>query len=133
MSVVADFKSPRHRWSAGTRDTAARSRRPLRKRDRTHDPPPVRICYRPLATCERKDRFPGLLISRRRIRGRRDRDETRKSLKLYGGGLRENCVEQLLDEGFRGNSCGITPACLAERSHYAGSAVETDPVDRRVI
>jgi len=48
-----DFKNPRHKWSVDTRDTAARSLRLFRTRDRTRDPPLARICCRPSAICQR--------------------------------------------------------------------------------
>ncbi|TGZ53390.1 hypothetical protein DBV15_01452 [Temnothorax longispinosus] len=51
-----------------------------------------------------------------------------KSESLY---LRENCVEELLDEGSRTYPGRISLACLAECPHHAGSAVEAGAADER--
>lgn len=44
--------------------------------------------------------------------------------------LRENCVEELLDEGSRAYLGGISLACLAECPHHAGSAIEAGAADK---
>lgn len=57
------FKNPRRKWSDDTWDTAVRSFRQFRMRDRKRDPPIDRIWHRPLAIYEQNHMSPRMTVS----------------------------------------------------------------------